>query len=271
MSKFEKKFGKYAISNLSLILILCYAVGYLIDLVNGSFLSWLSLDPYAILHGQVWRLFTWIIIPPSSLDPFTIIMLLFYYNIGTSLERTWGVYRYNVYLLSGMLFTIIGSFVWMGSQYFFGGSIISLADHSQLASLYFSTYYVNMSIFLAFAATFPNVQVLLMFIIPIKVKWLGFLYGLLLAYDFLAAKDIVFGAGIVIQTAVLIRIAIASSLLNFLIFFVTSRSRIHMTPRQMKRRMEFKQDVRRNSRVTRHKCAVCGQTEDDNPDLEFRF
>ena len=271
MSKFEKKFGKYAISNLSLILILCYAVGYLIDLVNGSFLSWLSLDPYAILHGQVWRLFTWIIIPPSSLDPFTIIMLLFYYNIGTSLERTWGVYRYNVYLLSGMLFTIIGSFVWMGSQYFFGGSIISLADHSQLASLYFSTYYVNMSIFLAFAATFPNVQVLLMFIIPIKVKWLGFLYGLLLAYDFLAAKDIVFGAGIVIQTAVLISIAIASSLLNFLIFFVTSRSRIHMTPRQMKRRMEFKQDVRRNSRVTRHKCAVCGQTEDDNPDLEFRF
>ena len=271
MSKFEKKFGKYAISNLSLILILCYVVGYVIDLVNGSFLSWLSLDPYAILHGQVWRLFTWIIIPPSSLDPFTIIMLLFYYNIGTSLERTWGVYRYNVYLLSGMLFTIIGSFVWMGSQYFFGGSILSLADHSQLASLYFSTYYVNMSIFLAFAATFPNVQVLLMFIIPIKVKWLGFLYGGLLAYDFLAAKDIVLGAGIVIQIAVLIRIAIASSLLNFLIFFITSRSRIHMTPKQMKRRMEFKQDVRRNSRVTKHKCAVCGQTEDDNPDLEFRF
>lgn len=271
MSKFEKKFGKYAISNLSLILILCYVVGYVIDLVNGSFLSWLSLDPYAILHGQVWRLFTWIIIPPSSLDPFTIIMLLFYYNIGTSLERTWGVYRYNVYLLSGMLFTIIGSFVWMGSQYFFGGSILSLADHSQLASLYFSTYYVNMSIFLAFAATFPNVQVLLMFIIPIKVKWLGFLYGGLLAYDFLAAGDIVLGAGIVIQIAVLIRIAIASSLLNFLIFFITSRSRIHMTPKQMKRRMEFKQDVRRNSRVTKHKCAVCGQTEDDNPDLEFRF
>lgn len=271
MSKFEKKFGKYAVSNLSLILILCYAVGYVIDLVNGSFLSWLSLDPYAILHGQVWRLFTWIIIPPSSLDPFTIIMLLFYYNIGTSLERTWGVYRYNVYILSGMLFTILGSFVWMGSQYFFGESILSLADHSQLASRLFSTYYVNMSIFLAFAATFPNVQVLLMFIIPIKVKWLGFLYGALLVYDFLTAQDIVLAAGIVIETAVLTRIVIGSSLLNFLIFFVTSRSRIHMTPKQMKRRMEFKQDVRRNSKITRHKCAVCGQTEDDNPDLEFRF
>ena len=113
MSKFEKKFGKYAISNLSLILILCYVVGYVIQLINSDFLLYLTLNPYAILHGQVWRLFTWIIVPPSSLDPFTIIMLLFYYNIGTTLERTWGVYRYNVYILSGMLFTVIGSFVWL--------------------------------------------------------------------------------------------------------------------------------------------------------------
>lgn len=271
MSKFEKKFGKYAISNLSLILILCYVVGYVIELINGDFLSYLTLNPYAILHGQIWRLFTWIIVPPSSLDPFTIIMLLFYYNIGTSLERTWGVYRYNVYLLSGMLFTVLGSFAWLGIQYFWGGSILKLADHSMLASMYFSTYYVNMSIFLAFAATFPNVQVLLMFFIPVKVKWLGILDGVMLIYDFLAAKDIVLGAGIVIQTAVLIRIVIASSLLNFLIFFIRSRNRIHMTPKQMKRRMEFKQDVRRNSKITKHKCAICGQTEDDDPNLEFRF
>ena len=97
MSKFEKRFGKYAISNLSLILILCYVVGYFIELVNADFLLYLTLNPYAILHGQIWRIFTWIIIPPSSLDPFTIIMLLFYYNIGTSLERTWGTYRYALY------------------------------------------------------------------------------------------------------------------------------------------------------------------------------
>lgn len=271
MSKFEKKFGKYAISNLSLILILCYVVGYVIQLINADFLSYLTLNSYAILHGQIWRLFTWIIVPPSSLDPFTIIMLLFYYNIGTSLEHTWGVYRYNVYILSGMLFTVLGSFVWLGIQYFWGGSILGLADHSMLASMYFSTYYVNMSIFLAFAATFPDVQVLLMFIIPVKVKWLGILDGVMLAYDFLVAKDIILAPGIVIQTAVLLRIVIASSLLNFLIFFIRSRNRIHMTPKQMKRRMEFKQDVRRNSKITKHKCAICGQTEDDDPNLEFRF
>ena len=258
MSNFEKKFGKYAISNLSMILILCYVLGYFIRLINADFLLYLTLDPYAILHGQIWRLFTWIIMPPSSLNPFTIIMLLFYYNIGTSLEHTWGVYRYNVYLLSGMLFTILGSFVWLGIQFFLTGSA-GLKETSLIVSLLFSTYYVNMSIFLAFAATFPEVQVLLMFLIPVKVKWLGILDGLVLLYDFLFAGGLV------------TRIVIASSLLNFVIFFLTSRSHIHMTPKQMKRRAEFRQDIRRNSRVTKHKCAICGQTEDDDPNLEFRF
>ena len=75
MSKFEKKFGKYAVSNLSAILIMCYAVGYIIELINSDFLLMLTLDPYAILHGQVWRLVTWIVVPPATLDFFTIIML----------------------------------------------------------------------------------------------------------------------------------------------------------------------------------------------------
>ena len=154
MSNFEKKFGKYAVKNLSLVLILCYVAGYVIELINGDFLMYLTLNPYAILHGQIWRLFTWIIVPPGSPDLFTIIMLLFYYNIGSSLENTWGTYRYNVYLLSGMLFTILGSFLWMGIQYMVEGGRIP-ADYANLmfsyGSIYFSTYYINMSIFLAFA------------------------------------------------------------------------------------------------------------------------
>lgn len=67
------------------------------------------------------------------------------------------------------------------------------------------------------------------------------------------------------------RVAIVSSLLNFVIFFLTSRSHIHMSPKQIKRRVEFKQDIKRNTRGTRHKCAICGQTEEDDPSLEFRF
>ena len=261
MSKWEKKFGKYAISNLPLVLILCYVVGYVIQVINGNFLMYLTLDPYAILHGQIWRIFTWIIIPPSSLDIFTIIMLYFYYSIGSSLERTWGTWRYNVYLLSGMLFTVIGSFVWLGVQYLMmGGMSGELAAYvSGMGSRFFSTYYINMSIFLAFAATFPNVQVLLMFVIPVKVKVMGIIYAVILAVEFIAAGSLV------------IRIAIASSLLNFVIFFFTTRNHIHMSPKQVRRRAEFRHEVRRNPRITKHKCAICGRTDEDDPMLEFRF
>ena len=261
MSKWEKKFGKYAIRNLPLILILCYVVGYVIELSNSAFLLYLTLDPYAILHGQIWRIFTWIIIPPSQLGLFTIIMLLFYYNLGTSLERTWGTWRFNVYLLSGMLFTVIGSFVWFGVNYLLNGGMEPqlAAAVSSIASMYFSTYYINMSIFLAFAATFPNVQVLLMFVIPVKVKWLGIIYGAILAWEFVFAGNMV------------VRIAIGSSLLNFVIFFFTTRGHIHMSPRQVKRRVEFRQEIRKSPKVTSHKCAICGRTDEDDPALEFRF
>ena len=248
-------------------LLLCYAVGYIIEAVNIGFLQYLTLNPYAILHGEVWRLVTWILIPPSSLGGsmgifFVCIMLLFYYNIGTTLERTWGTYRYNVYLFSGMLFTVVGSFVWMLIQYASAGWDMDPAYASvifNMSSLFFSTYYINMSIFLAFAATFPEVQVLLMFLIPVKVKWMGVLYGVMLLYDFIW------------EATAVGRVAIVSSLLNFVIFFLTSRSHIHMSPKQIKRRVEFKQDIQRNTRGTRHKCAICGQTEEDDPSLEFRF
>ena len=258
MSNFEKKFGKYAISNLSLVLILCYVAGYVIQMINGNFLLYLTLDPYAVLHGQVWRLFTWVIVPPSSLDPFTIIMLLFYYNIGTTLERTWGTYRYNVYLFSGMLFTILGSFVWLGIQFLLTGGGAGLEGTSMIVSLLISTYYINMSIFLAFAATFPEVQVLLMFIIPIKVKVLGIIYGVMLIANF-------------IQGSAYSRFAMAASLFNFVVFWITSKNHIHMSPKQVKRRQEFRREVKRNTGVTKHKCAICGRTELDSPDLEFRF
>jgi len=76
--------------------------GYIIQLMGAAggtnLLGFLTLDPYRILHGQIWRLVTWVIVPPDSLDIFTIIMLFFYYSLGSTLERTWGTYRYNVYI-----------------------------------------------------------------------------------------------------------------------------------------------------------------------------
>lgn len=264
MSSFERKFGKYAIKNLSFVLICCYAVGYMLEMIDrsGTLILYLTLDPYAILHGQVWRLVTWILIPPPSGNIiFTLIMLYFYCSIGTTLERTWGTYRYNVYLFQGMLFTIAGSFLLMGFQYLFHSESIALVGpeyYFLVNSLYFSTYYINMSIFLAFAVTFPDVQVMLMFIILIKVKWLGIIEAVFLLLTF-------------IQTDAVNRFVIAASLLNFVVFFITSRNMMHLRPKEIRRRQEFKHDVRRNTGVTKHKCAICGRTEVDSPQMQFRF
>lgn len=267
MSSFEKRFGKYAIRNLSFVLVACYAIGYVLNIMSPGFIYYyFALNPYAILHGQIWRLVTWILIPPAESNIFfTLIMLYFYCSIGTTLERTWGTYRYNVYLFSGMLFTILGSFLLMGYTYLRFSNELTLMGAENVAiyfmgiSMYFSTYYINMSIFLAFAATFPDISVLLMFIIPIKVKWLGVIYGIMLIFSFL-------------QGDINIKFAIAASLLNFVVFFLTSRNMMHLNPKQIHRRQEFKRDVRRaSSGITKHKCAICGRTEVDSPDMQFRF
>ncbi len=269
MSNFEKKFGKYAIPNISLVLILCYVAGYIITLVNPAFMNYLTLDPYKILHGQVWRIVTWIIQPPQSLDFFTILMLLFYYSIGTSLERTWGTYRYNVYLLGGMLFTVAASLLCLGVFWLLagsdaGGQIPALCEFG--APLY-STYYINMSIFLAYAATFPDHQVLLMFVIPIKVKWLGIVYAVLLVVDmgrYYAFTSVAPYMWFAIA-------AIGASLLNFAIFWLRSWNLTYLRPKEVKRRAEFKQKVRQGNGGHVHKCAICGRTSDSDPMLEFRY
>lgn len=267
MSKWEKKFGKYAIPNLTSILIGCYVIGYLLEWLAPNFLSYLVLNPYAILHGQVWRLVSWVIIPPSSFDVFTIIMLLFYFNLGTSLERTWGTWQYNVYIFGGILLTVVGSFICMGLYMLFIGSTVPmemLNVYFTFGGYQFSTYFINMSIFLAYAATFPDMQVLLMFVIPVRVKYLAAVYGLFLVVQLVEyyQEGMLYWFGVA---------AIAASLLNFVIFYLRSRRSIHWSPRQMKRKMEFKQDIKKNTRITRHKCAICGRTEEDDPNLEFRF
>ena len=243
-------------------LILCYACGYLIQFVNSGFLHYLTLNPYAILHGQVWRLVTWIIVPPDASNLFfVLIMLYFYFSIGTTLENTWGTYRYNLYIFSGMLFTILGSFVLMAYSYLFHGETIMVygaENYFRSVALLFSTYYVNMSIFLAFAATFPEATVLLMFIIPVKIKWLGIIYAVLLGAQFLMGP-------------IYSKFVIAASLMNFLVFWFTSRNHMHMNPKQIHRRQEFKRDIKRNTSITRHKCAICGRTELDCPEMQFRF
>lgn len=270
LNKMERKFGKYAIPNISLYLIMAYACGYLLQFINPYILSYLTLDPYAIIHGQVWRLVTWLIIPPSSFGIWTIIMLFFYWSIGSSLERTWGTFLYNAYLFQGFIFMIAGSFILLGMSYLLGDvgfcSMIGLkmvytrGEIFAIVSSVFSTYYVNMSIFLAYAATFPEAQVLLMFIIPIKVKWMGIAYAVLLIYQFLTAD-------------IFVKFAIGASLLSFLLFFLMVKKGMSISPKQIKRRHDFKKKMQKAQPAgnARHKCAICGRTSDTNPELEFRY
>lgn len=254
--KIERTLSKYAIPNITLYLIICYAFGYLIQFVNADFIQYMTLEPGKIIHGQVWRLLTWVVIPPSSTNLFfVLIMLYFYYSIGRILEQIWGTYRLNVYLFQGITFTIIGSFILYG--------ILSLIGFSNPVGfgMYFSTYYINMSLFLAYAATLPDMQVLLFFIIPVKVKVLGIIYAALLVFECL-------------QGGLIIWVVVGSSLLNFVVFFVSSRDRIRRTPKQMKQKIEYTRQVRQAEtakKITKHKCAVCGRTDEDNYELEFRF
>lgn len=267
-SNFEKKFGKYAVKNLSMVLIICYACGYVLRMISPGIMDFLYLNPYQIIfHGQIWRLVTWLIVPPSSFDIFTLLMLYFYYSLGTTLERTWGTYRYNVYIFSGILFTILGAFLLFAYTAVFQNEVDTklalymlwvIDNNGRSLAPMFSTYYVNMSIFLAFACTYPNMQVMMFFLIPIRIKILGIIYGALLVYQFLMGS-------------IADRFVIAASLMNFVVFFITGRGKVHMTPKQAKRRQEFRREVKKTAKVTRHKCAICGRTEETNPELEFRF
>ncbi|CCX86007.1 putative uncharacterized protein [Clostridium sp. CAG:590] len=261
LTKLERKYGKYAIPNLTLILISGFILGYLIEIFMPEGLQLLAMNPEKILHGQIYRLVTWVVIPPSSASILVIITLFFYFSIGRTLENSWGDFRYTVYILSGIIFTDIGM---MGTYL-----VMHLMGQSQLLDMYYqaglygaSTYYLCMSMFLAYAFMFPDMQVLLYFIIPIKVKWLGYLDIAYLLVMILQYGYMQYYTGMV---------TVIMSVLNFILFYFMSKGKTKMTPAQRKRKRKYKQQVRQSQILTRHKCAICGQTELDNPNLEFRY
>ena len=252
LNKLERKFGRYAIHNLTLYLIGGYIIGFGVYMFVPNLLNLLTLEPAYILHGQIWRIISWVLIPPSGNIFTTVIMMLFYYSLGTALERTWGAFRYNVYIFSGILFTVIGAFL----LYLIVG--VDAVGYG----VFFSTYYINMSIFLAFAVSYPDMEVLLYFILPIKMKWMALVYAALTIYD-------------LVRGNLFTRIAIIASLLNFIVFFLSSRNVKPYMPKEQMRKRKFKPEQERPHMTyaggARHRCAVCGRTELDDPNLEFRF
>ena len=206
LDKLERKLGRYAIPNLTVYLLVGYVIGFGIMYLMPEMIGYLTLEPALILRGQVWRLISWVLIPPSTNLISLVFLVLLYYSLGTALERTWGSFRYNVYIFSGLLFTVLAVFGLYTFYYFGYGVEVALSTVSLV-----STNYITMSIFLAFAAIYPDMEVLLYFILPIKMKWMALVYVVMAAYYFVRG-----GIGT--------RVAIGASLLNFIIFFLSSRN-----------------------------------------------
>lgn len=171
LDRLERRFGSFYIPNLMGGIVLLQGVIWVLQMLMHN--TWIgrlfSLNFSAVMHGQVWRLFTFILLPGSYTRPiFMVISLYFYYVIGTALERQWGGFRFNLYYLVGM----VGA--WLAAALV--GS--------------WSSSGILLSLFFAFAWLYPNMEVLILFIIPIKVKWLGLFSAVLWALDFITAPGI---------------------------------------------------------------------------------
>ena len=268
LDKLERKFGRYAIHNLMYYIIILYALGYVIvTFVPQFYVQYLSLDPTMILRGQIWRIITFIIYPPNTGLFYFLISMYLYYSIGRILEAQWGAFRFNLYFFTGVLLHVVAAFI---SCYVFGANIGPA----------FGTYYLNYSLFFAFAATYPDMQFLLFFIIPLKAKRLGIIngiyFGVTIVAGFLAnylPYSVLIGlmnAGIIAHPAYSAMALV--SLANFLIFFFGMRSMRRYNPKEIYRRKVYTKSVKQGQKsAATHRCAVCGRTEKDGDDLVFRF
>ena len=256
LDRFCYNHPNFGIPNLVKFIVIGNVLVYFLDMFSQGYASYALMfyTPW-ILQGEVWRIVTFIFVPTSGYNPSDMLSvlwfamsLLFCYYIGNALERQWGTARFTVFYGLGVVLNIIVGFV-MGST---------------------SMYYINMSMFFAFATLYPEMQVLLMGILPLKVKWLAWIEAALFAYYVffsLASRQWV--------TAVLPLVA----LLNYFIFFwddlmgTVRRTSQRASYRANPQTINFKKAQRqvREHKGYLHKCAVCGITDADDPNMEFRY
>ncbi|TCK97825.1 Der1-like family protein [Natranaerovirga hydrolytica] len=234
LDKLERKFGKYAINNLMLYIVVMHAIGFIFIHLDITSITRLQLIPQLFFAGEYWRIVTFIMIPPTTGIIFFAFVLYFYYIIGSYLESVWGTFKFNIYYFIGLLGTIVGALVF---NYPVG-----------------STTYLNLSLFFAFAKLNPEFSVRLYFILPIKIKYLAWVQWAFFVLTLIRGTNA-------------IRLAILVSIINYFIFF----GKYYITKQKAYSR---KQSYKKKSQVQKshfHKCYVCGRTENDDPDLEFRY
>ncbi len=163
LNKLERKMGRHYITNLMQYLCIgmlgVFVLEYLPLPRSAYYMLYFNRD--LILQGEIWRLITFIFLPPNSSLIFILLSLYFYYFLGTSLESRWGSARFNLYYGIGVLGNIIAGF------------ITGAATNS----------YLNTSLLLAYAVLYPEMEFMLFFFLPVKVKWIGWAWGAYLIYQ----------------------------------------------------------------------------------------
>ena len=251
---------RFGIPNLMRVIVIGNVAVYVLMLLtqanDANALSFLTFNLNALLHGEVWRLVTFVFVPAYS-SPFALLIsLYFYYWIGSTLERQWGTAKFNLYYISGTLLTVLGVVL---------ASLITGNPYLTAAG----TGYVNLSMFFAFAFLFPDTTVLLFFILPVKMKWLAYLDGALFAFDIIKAIGAHNWAGVVLPIV---------ALLNFAVFiwpevhYMADRAAYRHRPQTVQfKRAAQQQQKQEQKQGYHHKCAVCGRTDTDHPELQFRY
>ena len=251
IDRFCAKHPRFGISNLMLYIVIGQVAVFILDLFFRGMLSsyWLPFSRDLILHGQVWRLVTIIFLPSDSGNPFFLLLgCYFYYWIGTMLEREWGTARFTLFYLSGVVLSVLS------------GMILGITD----------IYYINLSIFLVIATLYGEMQVLLFFVIPIKMKWMALIDVALILVAVI--QNLMYGSWV----GALLPLA---SFVNYFIFtwpfwgakLGVLRRRADPKVVNFKRVQKQAQKQAKATGGYRHKCAVCGITDADDPNMEFRY
>ncbi|MBQ6845449.1 MAG: hypothetical protein IJO60_12565 [Agathobacter sp.] len=258
MEKLERKWGRYAVYELHKYLIGAYCIGFVLDYLPFDISLYLAFDMNSILHGQIWRLVTWVFCTQGG-GLLTLLFLFCLVPMGRTLEHFLGTFRMNVLLIGGMLFNLVGGIL----IYAVSSLVLGFGLPVMLTN-----YYVLLSMFMALAICIPDATVNLYFILPIKMKWMLVVYIGSMLYELY--QYYMYG-GIVL--ALMFGAQIIFTLLNLFVFFHLSK--IRLSRKQRKRQREFRAQMasepRAGAGLTRHKCAICGRTEKDDPNLSFRY
>jgi hypothetical protein len=264
IDKAENKYDKFAIKNLTFYIMACYVIGYFIDIISQNkgvdyYSDLFSLDFSMIFRGEVWRLFTFIwSVPGSTNIIFFIILLYVTYFIGNSLENSWGTFRYNLFIFSGLFFMIIGELI----VYLIVGVDASGSE----------IWYLDHIMFIAFAILFPDIQFLLFWIIPVKCKYLAWIDIAYIVYDFglyiFTGLNFIGSNDEEAMIAFAHAFVILASTLNIIIYYFGI-----VKSGNMKNRRRKKKYVKQIKAVSSDKkiCEVCGKSQEEYPDMIFRY